>query len=117
MKHAFFEKGWCRFPHDPTLAAWVSHALPVARDAVAEPEHAQWLRCGGTWFAGVNVLPNNASGAVGVGPVLAGQAVDFIFRYSWAHRIFLGQGTGFGLLSRLSEAHAVRNRGRIPLSP
>lgn len=78
MKHAFFEKGWCRFPHDPTLAAWVSHALPVARDAVAEPEHAQWLRCGGTWFAGVNVLPNNASGAVGGGPVLAGQAVDFI---------------------------------------
>jgi hypothetical protein len=48
---------------------------------LADPEHrARWLRCGGTWFVGVNVFPNDVTGAVpasGV-PPLAGAPVDFI---------------------------------------
>ncbi len=76
----FFARGWARFPHDPAITAWAAAARPVAEDCLADPTHrARWLRCGGTWFAGVNVLPNDAAGAVpdrGV-PPLAGAPVDF----------------------------------------
>lgn len=77
----FFERGWCAFPRDPALAAWVAAARPVAEATLSNPElRARWLRCGGTWFAGVHALSNDGSGAVpeaGV-PPLAGMAVDFI---------------------------------------
>jgi hypothetical protein len=76
----FFRRGWVRLPHDPAIAAWVAGARPVAEVCLADPAaRARWLRCGGAWFAGVNVLPNDAAGAVpgrGV-PPLAGAAVDF----------------------------------------
>ncbi|MGI9465267.1 MAG: hypothetical protein ACR2OM_15090 [Aestuariivirgaceae bacterium] len=77
-ERAFFEDGWCRFGHDCELADWIERTLPAARASVAAPENAQWLRCGGTWFAGVNVLPNDGAGAVASGPALAGKVVDFI---------------------------------------
>ncbi|HSF94647.1 MAG TPA: hypothetical protein VLA52_06425 [Thermohalobaculum sp.] len=77
----FFDKGWCAFGHDPVLARWVAAARPVAEATLHDPElRDKWLRCGGTWFAGVNALPNDASGAVpqaGV-PPLAGRAVSFV---------------------------------------
>ena len=41
---------------------------------------AQWLRCGGTWFAGVNALPNDKTGAIlarGV-PSLSGAVIEYI---------------------------------------
>ena len=76
---AQYEKaGWCAFPHDPVLADWLTATLPAARAAIAAPENQQWLRYQGTWFAGVNALPNDATGAVRGGPPLAGRAVDFI---------------------------------------
>ena len=77
----FFGRGWCAFDHDPALAAWVEAVRPVAEATLHDPElRSRWLRCGGTWFAGVNALPNDASGAVPEGrvPPLAGMAVDFI---------------------------------------
>ncbi|MBK0398956.1 hypothetical protein H0I76_07125 [Limibaculum sp. M0105] len=78
---AFFSRGWAGFPHDPEIAAWASAARPVAGDLLADPDlRARWLRCGGTWFAGVNVLPNDDRGAVpdaGVPPV-SGAVVDFV---------------------------------------
>ena len=85
----FFQRGWCAFDHDPALAAWAEAARPVAEATLHDPElRSRWLRCGGTWFAGVNALPNDASGAVpddasgavpGANvPPLAGAAVDFI---------------------------------------
>jgi hypothetical protein len=77
----FFERGWARFGQDPAVAAWAEKALPVAEACLADPGHrARWLRCGGTWFAGVNVFPNDAAGAVpdrGV-PPLAGAPVEFV---------------------------------------
>ncbi len=76
----FLDRGWVRFPRDPVLADWAARALPVAEVCLAEPGHRQrWLRCGGTWFAGVNVFPNDAVGAVpGQGvPRLAGPPVAF----------------------------------------
>ena len=78
MESSFFDKGWCRFPFDPELAAWVRHSLAAARAAVAAPENAKWLRCGGTWFVGVHALPNDERGSVQKGPPLKGVAVDFI---------------------------------------
>lgn len=74
----FFAKGWRRFAYDETLARWVAQALPAARAAVAAPENAQWRRSAGTWFVGVNALPNDAAGALPGGTPLAGRAVDFI---------------------------------------
>ena len=81
LARTFFARGWCAFPHDAVLAGWVEAVRPAALATRDDPALcAQWLRCGGTWFAGVNALPNDAQGALpdqGV-PPLAGQAVDFI---------------------------------------
>jgi len=77
-KSLLFEKGWCRFPFDETLMQWITHALPCARETVAAEENAQWLRCGGTWFAGVNLLPNAVDGSVYGSDALRGKANDFI---------------------------------------
>ena len=91
MRQTFLERGWCRFPFDPVLAGWVEHAFPAARAAVSAPENAQWLRCGGTWFAGVNVLENDGRGALRGGRPLAGEATDFvreslgIRNFEWDH--------------------------------
>ncbi|MDH5354857.1 MAG: hypothetical protein OEY09_10480 [Gammaproteobacteria bacterium] len=76
-KH-FFERGWCRFEFDEAIAAWIESALPFARKAVVAEEFSRWLRCEGTWFVGVNALPNRADGSVGTGPGLQGELVDFI---------------------------------------
>ena len=76
----FLALGWCRFPRDAALLRWTRHALPPARAAIRSPDNAGWLRCGGTWFVGVNALPNDAEGRVGGSPPLPGPAVDFIRR-------------------------------------
>ena len=78
MYDQFLEHGWCRFDRDPVLADWVTRTLPTARRVVSSPGNAEWLRCGGTWFAGVNVLPNDTTGKVPGGTPLAGAAIDFI---------------------------------------
>jgi len=76
----FFEQGWCRFPFSEELAEWVARSLDAARAAVQAPEYREWWRCGGTWFAGVNALANDETGATASGPPLAGPAIDFIRR-------------------------------------
>lgn len=77
-KSKFFENGWCQFKYDANLAHWVSQALPYAREAIAAPENSQWLRCGGTWHAGVHVLPNGTDGSVDSSVKLQARAVSFI---------------------------------------
>lgn len=72
------ENGWCRFSYSADLATWVEYSLGAARDAVVEPEFQKWLRCGGTWFAGVNALANDGTGAVENGPPLLGPPINFI---------------------------------------
>ena len=76
----FLENGWLKFPYDAALHDWVRAVLPAARKAVDDPENAGWLRCDGTWFAGVNVLDNDAAGAAGSSGPLRGSAVDFLRR-------------------------------------
>ena len=78
MDENFFSAGWQAFPSDTRLENWIAYALPAARQAVNHPDNGHWLRCGGTWFAGVNALPNDCRGAVDKGPPLAGLCVDFI---------------------------------------
>jgi hypothetical protein len=74
----FHEKGWCRFDYDAVLAEWIEHVLAPSRAAVMEQSNAGWLRCGGTWFVGVNVLHNDGCGAIGGSGPLSGAAIDFI---------------------------------------
>jgi len=78
---AFAELGWALFPHDEAVARWAAAVRPLAERLAADPyQKARWLRCGGTWFAGVNVLPNGPDGALprqGV-PPLAGAVLPAI---------------------------------------
>ncbi|TMV06339.1 hypothetical protein FGK63_14375 [Ruegeria sediminis] len=91
MVEAFLKRGWVRFPRDPVLLDWIGHALPVARAAVGDPVHAQWQDCEGTWFIGVDALPNDAQGRVGNSGPLDGQAVEFIRRHLGLHPLHKGQ--------------------------
>jgi len=77
-KKQFFEQGWCRFEYDLNIALWIKAVLPHARKAVQAKENEKWLRCGGTWFAGVNVLPNRPDGSIDESPNLQGEVIDFI---------------------------------------
>ncbi len=73
----YLSRGWCAFPPEPSVSDWIAAAAPAALACAADPRaHARWLRHGGTWFAGVNVLANDAKGRVGGGPPLRGAALD-----------------------------------------
>jgi hypothetical protein len=74
----FRQKGWLRFGAEDSVRAWAAHALRVAEQVASDPANAHWLRCGGTWFVGVDLLPNDAEGRIGEGPTLEGAARRFI---------------------------------------
>lgn len=59
----FPASGWRRIGPDDGIRAWANAALPIARASIAAS--AEVWRCGGTWFTGVDALPNDATGAVG----------------------------------------------------
>lgn len=70
--------GFARFPHDPGIAAWAKATLPYAHAALNDPEmRQQWLVCEGTWFVGVDALPNDPDGRIG-GVPLTGAVMSFI---------------------------------------
>jgi len=70
------DPGWRRFDYDASVADWAAHALQMAIPLAQDPQyHDDWLRCGGTWFVGVNLLPNDADGQLEGGPVLQGAAM------------------------------------------
>jgi hypothetical protein len=76
---SFLQRGWLAFTHDPLLAGWVAEIAPVALALTQDSDlQASWLRHAGTWFVGVNVLPNDVSGACGKSGPLRGRAVDFL---------------------------------------
>lgn len=54
--------GWQIIGPDARIAHWARAAMPTAQSAIAA-DPAGW-RCGGTWHAGVDALPNGADGAV-----------------------------------------------------
>ncbi|WP_252731370.1 hypothetical protein [Lentibacter algarum] len=73
----FARLGWKKFAFDPALSDWIKSVYPAALEAVAAPENNDWLQCEGTWFVGVDVLGNDALGALPDGPVLSGAAFEF----------------------------------------
>ncbi len=91
MVEDFWAKGWVKFPYDPELALWIEHALPAARHSVQDPEFAEWLDCEGTWFVGVDALPNDSEGRVGQSEPLSGMAIDFIANHLGALPLNCGQ--------------------------
>lgn len=68
---------YAAFAPERDTRRWAEAVRPLADEALADPAlRKRWLRCGGTWFAGVNVLPNDAAGAVpGRVPPLSGAAL------------------------------------------
>ncbi|MBF9033670.1 hypothetical protein HKCCE2091_05415 [Rhodobacterales bacterium HKCCE2091] len=67
--------GWRRFPAEPAVIAWLDAVDDAARATSSDPAHGRWWRQGGTWFAGVDALPNDEAGRVGQGPPLSGAAL------------------------------------------
>ena len=67
-KAAFDTLGWAKLPYDPQLATWAGCTRTIAIEAASKRENrANWLRCQGTWFVGVDVLQDYTPLA---GPVL-----------------------------------------------
>lgn len=60
-------RGWARLGPLPGLHGWTDAALPPARRHIALGAEA-W-RCGGTWLAGVDALPNGKGGDIGGVPL------------------------------------------------
>lgn len=70
MVAALLDRGWAKFPAERPVADWAAAALPVANARARDPvERAKWLTCEGTWFVGVDALPNDAAGDLGAGPL------------------------------------------------
>lgn len=68
-------RGFEVFPRDEPVARWAGAVRPEALATLDDPAFAGWWRAGGTWFAGVNALPNDAEGRTAAAPALAGAAV------------------------------------------
>ncbi|MDO9638793.1 MAG: hypothetical protein Q7J44_09640 [Pseudotabrizicola sp.] len=56
------DPGWQQIGPHPALKDWARAALPLAQRVIAQSREP-W-RCGGTWFVGVDALPNGPDGAV-----------------------------------------------------
>ncbi|RKF16649.1 hypothetical protein D6850_03650 [Roseovarius spongiae] len=83
MVAEFLARGWARFPCAPEVAEWAGKARAAARASVNDAaQQSQWLQCGGTWFVGVDALPNAADGAVAGSGALAGPG------YAVARRLY-----------------------------
>ncbi|KUF09054.1 hypothetical protein AVJ23_19760 [Pseudoponticoccus marisrubri] len=119
--------GWRRFPADPRTLAWARAARVAGQAALADPAlRARWLVCEGTWFVGVDALPNGPDGALS-GVPLAGPAIDALAPLPPLHRAQLsvtfpgyprpreGEGAaGFGYRLRRDAAHVDGIRAEGP---
>jgi hypothetical protein len=73
---SWLDRGFAVFPREDAVADWAKAAMQPALAAIRNPVmRAAWLRHGGTWFAGVDLLDNDAAGRVDGGPPLAGRAL------------------------------------------
>lgn len=78
--------GWMRLPAHPATRAWARAARVVGRRVLADPAmRAAWMQCEGTWFVGVDALPNAPDGSI-AGVPLAGPAVDALAPLPPLHR-------------------------------
>jgi hypothetical protein len=73
---SWLDRGWQVFAPEAQVEAWRATAGPAAlRVSADETLRGTWLRHGGTWFVGVDSLPNGPDGAVAGGPPLGGAAL------------------------------------------
>lgn len=76
----FMQHGWCSFAHSEELHQWAKSVQPVVGQLLTDAALAHWWRHGETWFAGVNLLPNDRSGGVDDGPVLGADVCAWVRR-------------------------------------
>ena len=59
----FGDKGYIEFKYEEQIAKWAEFAGKKGNEILANPNQlAKWLQCEGTWFVGVDVLPNDSQG-------------------------------------------------------
>ena len=59
----FGDTGYIKFKYDEQIAKWAQFAGIKGNEILANPNQlAKWLQCEGTWFVGVDVLPNDSQG-------------------------------------------------------
>lgn len=130
---SFSERGWVRLGPDAALRSWTEAVRPLALALARDPAHAaRWLRAGGTWFAGVGLLPNDGAGAVPGGPPLPGWLGAAVARLTGlpAPRWDRGQvsvchpgyprpgaGEGAGAFRYRRDADALHLDGLLPEGP
>lgn len=75
-------RGWAICEAGDGAADWIRAALEAGLEALADPQmRARWLDCEGTWFVGVDALPNAPDGSIaGVPLPRAAQVVLASFR-------------------------------------
>ena len=79
VKSEFTKKGWSKFCFDKNIFNWTKAVIPTCKKIEKNREHIQdWMRCGDTWFVGVNILDNDQQGRVSDGPILSGEIIKFI---------------------------------------
>ncbi|MGQ3489149.1 hypothetical protein [Roseovarius pacificus] len=92
MVEALLRNGWLRFTPEDSVRDWAHAARAVAAERVADAgEQAKWLQCGGTWFVGVDTLPNGPDGTVGRSAPLRGAATELARRLYGALPLHRGQ--------------------------
>lgn len=75
MSDDLIARGWAVFPAEKAVRDWAETALTQARQSVADADQRQrGLVCEGTWFVGVDALPNDPRGAMPDGPPVSGRA-------------------------------------------
>ena len=59
----FGDKGYIEFKYEEQIAKWAEFAEKKGNEILGNPNQlAKWLQCEGTWFVGVDVLPNDSKG-------------------------------------------------------
>jgi hypothetical protein len=89
---SWLDRGWQVFETEAAVDAWLTAAGPAAIAASREGAlRRRWLRHGGTWFVGVDALPNGPDGAVAGGPPLGGAALGEAARVAGPLPLHRGQ--------------------------
>lgn len=77
MVKELLDKGWAIFAPEPGVLAWAESARREALTRIKDPaEAAKSLQCEGTWFVGVDCLPNDHAGAVAQSGPFTGEGYD-----------------------------------------
>ena len=74
----FHARGWLHFPSEPSVLDWARHARRAGEAALTDPAFAPFHVCQGTWFVGLEALPNDPEGRVGGSAPLTGAAMGFV---------------------------------------